>query len=65
MQHELKYGSARVFHKSGTMILNQLQWLHVRMGHAHEHQIKMMVKNGVNLGTKVTYAEIKDLHLGE
>jgi hypothetical protein len=47
------------------MILNQLQWLHVRMGHAHEHQIKMMVKNGVNLGTKVTYAEIKDLHLGE
>ena len=65
LHHELKYGSARVFHKSGTMILNQLQWLHVRMGHAHEHQIKMMVKNGVNLGTNVTYAEIKDLHLGE
>jgi hypothetical protein len=38
----------------------------VRLGHAHEHQIKMMVKNGVNLGTKVTYyAEIKDQHLGE
>ena len=47
------------------MILNQLQWLHVRLGHTYEHQIKMMVKNGVNLGTKVTYAEIKDQHLGE
>ena len=65
LQHELKYGSAKVFHKSGTMLLNQLQWLHVRLGHAHEHQIKMMVKYGINLGTKVTYDEIKDLHLGE
>ena len=25
----------------------------------------MMVKYGINLGTKVTYDEIKDLHLGE
>jgi hypothetical protein len=65
LQHELKYGSARVFHQNGTSLLNQLQWLHFRLCHANEHQIKMMVKNGVNIGTKVTYAEIKDLHLGE
>jgi hypothetical protein len=63
LQHELKYGRARVFHKSGTMLLNQLQWLHVRLGHAHEHQIRMMVKYGINLGTKNTYDEIKVLHL--
>ena len=47
------------------MLLNQLQWLHVRLGHAHEHQIKMMVKYEINLRPKVTYDEIKDLHLGE
>jgi hypothetical protein len=65
LEHELKYGSARVFHKSGSMILNQIQWLHVRLGHAHENQIKMMVKHNVDIGTKVTYDEIKDQHLGE
>ena len=65
LEHELKYGSARVFHKSGSMILNQIQWLHVRLGHAHENQIKMMVKHDVDIGTKVTYDEIKDQHLGE
>ena len=65
LQHELKYGSARVFHSVGTMMLNKLQWLHIRLAHANEYQIKMMVLHNVNIGTKVTYAEIKDLHLGE
>lgn len=65
LQHQLKHGSAKVFHSIGTMMLNVLQWLHIRLGHANEYQIKQMVKNNVNIGTKVTYDEIKDLHLGE
>ena len=48
LQHELKYGSARFLHKSGTMILNfNDDSVHVRSGHAYEHQIKMMVKTGL------------------
>jgi hypothetical protein len=65
LQHELKYGSARVFHSVGNMMLNKLQWLHIRLAHANEYQIKMMVLHNVNIGTQVSYAEIKDLHLGE
>ncbi len=30
-----------------------------------KYQIKMMVLHNVNIGTQVSYAEIKDLHLGE
>jgi hypothetical protein len=65
LQYEFKYGSARVFHSVGNMmLLNKLQWLHIRPAHANEYQIKMMVLHNVNIGTQ-SYAEIKDLHLSE
>ena len=46
-------------------MLNKLQWLHIRLAHANDYQIKMMVLHNVNIGTQVLYVEIKDLHLSE
>jgi len=61
---EIKYGSAKVFIKSSRQYLTLLQWLHVRLGHASEAQLRWIVKNDVVLGTGVSWKELEKLELG-
>jgi len=61
---EIKFGGAKVFVKSSKQYLTQLQWLHVRLGHLNESQLKRMVLLDSLLGTGVTWSEIKNLQLG-
>jgi len=61
---EIKYGGAKVFVKSSKQYLTLLQWLHVRLGHTNENQIKKMVQHQSLLGTGVCWSDIKDLQLG-
>jgi len=56
---EIKFGGAKVFVKSSKQYLTQLQWLHVRLGHLNESQLKRMVLRDSLLGTGVTWSEIK------
>ena len=61
---EIKFGGAKVFVKSSKQYLTQLQWLHVRLGHLNESQLKRMVQRDSLLGTGVSWSEIKNLQLG-
>jgi hypothetical protein len=63
-EREIKYGSAKVFIKSSRQYLTLLQWLHVRLGHASEAQLRWIVKNDIVLGTGVTWKELEKLELG-
>ncbi len=61
---EIKYGSAKVFIKSSRQYLTLIQWLHVRLGHASEAQLRWIVKNNIVLGTGVTWKKLEKLELG-
>ena len=64
IDREIKYGGAKVFIKSSRQYLTLLQWLHVRLGHISESQLKWMVKHQSVLGSGVSWSDIKDLQLG-
>mmetsp|Transcript_29793 Transcript_29793/g.40907 ORF Transcript_29793/g.40907 Transcript_29793/m.40907 type:complete len:1150 (+) Transcript_29793:1094-4543(+) len=64
IDREIKYGGAKVFIKSSRQYLTLLQWLHVRLGHINESQLKWMVKHQSVLGSGVSWSDIKDLQLG-
>ena len=60
---EINYGSAKVFIKSSRQYLTLIQWLHVRLEHANEAQLRWIVKNNIVLGAGVTWKELEKLEL--
>jgi hypothetical protein len=56
--------SSKVFIKSSRQYLTLIQWLHVRLGHTSEAQLRWIVKNNIVLGTGVTWKKLEKLELG-